>query len=356
MAEDKDQKTHAPTEKRLEDAREKGDVASAPEMRHAAMFAGMIAGLVLVGSYSVSRLGTVLTGLWGRADDISLAPDAAQGMIATLMLAVAEALAPLFGTLILFALLGAALQARPRIVMSRIAPKWSKVSPVAGAKRLFGGRAMVEFGKTLIKLVAVAVIGGAVLKPLLPGFESMVGLDAMTMGVLTMGIVLAMLKSVAILVGALALFDAGYQRFAWIKRLRMSRKELQDEHKQQEGDPKIKAKIRQIGMQRARRRMMADVPKASVVITNPTHYAVALRYEHGQMGAPLVVAKGTDAVAQRIREVAAEAGVPLVENRPLARALYAGAEIGRPIPVEHYAAVAEVIGYVLRLAKQHGGG
>jgi flagellar biosynthetic protein FlhB len=149
----------------------------------------------------------------------------------------------------------------------------------------------------------------------------------------------------------LALFDLIYQRRSWFNKLKMSLQELKDEYKDSEGDPKIKAKIRQIAMQRARRRMMSAVPTASVIITNPTHYAIALSYEHGRMGAPVVVAKGVDAVALRIREIATKAGVPIVENRPLARALYAAVEIEHPIPAEHYAAVAEIIGYVMRIAK-----
>ncbi len=176
----------------------------------------------------------------------------------------------------------------------------------------------------------------------------------MAIGTIAGGIVAQLIRSVAILVGAIALFDFVWQRRSWMGKMRMSLQEIKDEHKQQEGDPKIKAKIRAIGMQRARRRMMAAVPGASVVITNPTHYAVALRYDHGKGAAPIVVAKGTDAVALRIREVATAAGVPLVENRPLARALHASAEIDRAIPAEHYAAVAEVIGYVLRLARERG--
>jgi flagellar biosynthetic protein FlhB len=163
-----------------------------------------------------------------------------------------------------------------------------------------------------------------------------------------------MLRAIALLVGAIALFDFVYQRRSFLKRMRMSLQEVKDEHKESEGDPKIKGKIRQIQMQRARRRMMAAVPGASVVITNPTHYAVALKYDHGAMAAPVVVAKGVDAVALRIREIATEAGVPLVENRPLARALHASAEIDQPIPIEHYAAVAEVISYVMRLSKRRG--
>jgi flagellar biosynthetic protein FlhB len=136
--------------------------------------------------------------------------------------------------------------------------------------------------------------------------------------------------------------------------MRMTLQELRDEIKESDGDPKIKARIRAIGMQRSRRRMMAAVPEASVIITNPTHYAVALKYQHGEMAAPVVLAKGVDDVAKKIREVATAAGVPIVESPPLARALFAGADIDRPIPVEHYAAVAEIIGYVLRLSRRTG--
>ena len=161
-----------------------------------------------------------------------------------------------------------------------------------------------------------------------------------------------MIKSVAMLVGALAAFDFIYQRRSFFNRMKMSLQEVKDEHKQSEGDPKIKAKIRQIGIQRARRRMMAAVPTASVIVTNPTHYAVALKYEHGTMAAPVVVAKGMDEIALRIRDVAKAAGVPIIESPPLARALYASAMIDRPIPTEHFKAVAEIIGYVMRLAKK----
>jgi flagellar biosynthetic protein FlhB len=238
------------------------------------------------------------------------------------------------------------------LVWSRIAPKWSKLSPIAGAKRMFGPRALVEFAKTLAKLIGVGTIAVVALRPFVPGFETLVGVSPMSVATVAGGIVAQLIRSVAILVGAIALFDFVWQRRSWMAKMRMSLQEIK--HKQQEGDPKIKAKIRAIGMQRARRRMMAAVPSASVVITNPTHFAVALRYDHGKGSAPIVVTKGTDAVALRIREVATAAGVPLVENRPLARALHASAEIDRTIPVEHYAAVAEVIGYVLRLARERG--
>jgi flagellar biosynthetic protein FlhB len=182
--------------------------------------------------------------------------------------------------------------------------------------------------------------------------DQFVGYSPAAVGAAAGTLMFQVIRAVAILVLLLALADFIYQRRAFLKRMRMTLQELKDEHKQSEGDPKIKAKIRQIQMQRARSRMMAAVPDASVIITNPTHYAIALKYEHGAMAAPVVVAKGVDAVALRIRELASEAKVPIVEAPPLARALYATAAMDRPIPIEHYAAVAEIIGYVMRLARQ----
>lgn len=352
MAEtDKDQKTHDPTDKKLEDARKKGDIASAPEMRHAAIFAAMLVVLGGLGVWTFGRIGHVLVRLWGRAEDFSFEPEAAHNLATGVLGQLFLVCAPLLGTMMGFALLGGLLQGRPMIAWTRVAPKFSKVSPVSGAKRLFGPKALVEFGKTLAKLTMVVVVTTVVIWPRAVGLNQLVGADPVAIGTAAGGMILDMVKAVAMLVAALALFDFVYQRRSWFNKMKMSLQEIKDEHKQSEGDPKIKAKIRQIGIQRSRKRMMAAVPDASVIITNPTHYAIALKYDHGAMGAPVVVAKGVDAIALKIREIAAANNVPMVENRPLARALYASAEIDRPIPTEHYAAVAEVIGYVMRLAR-----
>ncbi|GGO96835.1 flagellar biosynthesis protein FlhB [Stakelama pacifica] len=350
---DKDQKTEAPTEKRLEDARKKGDIASAPEVRHAAMFTGLLVSIGWLAVYLFNNLAQKMAALWDNAETFSLTPDTAQSVMTLLFSTIAMTLLPLLATMVAFAIVGGLLQGRPALSWSRLAPKWSKLSPVSGAKRIFGMRAFVEFGKTLAKLIAVVTVGYIVVIPFVPGFSAMVGLDPVGIAALTHRIIITVFRAVALLVGAIAIFDLFYQRHSWLKKLRMSRQEVKDEFKDQEGDPHIKAKIRQIGMQRSRRRMMAAVPQASVVITNPTHFAVALKYDHGTMAAPVVVAKGTDEVALRIRSVATDAGVPLVENRPLARALHASAEIDRPIPVEHYAAVAEIISYVMKLAREN---
>jgi len=351
---DDESKTHDPTEKKVSDARKKGDVASAPEMRHAAIFAAALVVTGGLGVWSFTRLAKMLVRLWGRADDFVFAPNGAENLASGIMAHMFAALAPLLGSLVAFALLGGMLQGRPTISWTRVTPKFSKLSPVSGAGRLFGKRAFVEFGKTLAKLLLVVTVASYVVWPRVVGLDGLIGADPVMIGATAGGLVVVMLKAVALLVGALALFDFVYQRRSWLKRMRMSLQEIKDEHKQSEGDPKIKAKIRQIGMQRSRKRMMAAVPSASVIVTNPTHFAVALKYDHGTMGAPVVVAKGVDAIALKIREVATAAGVPIVENRPLARALYATVEVDHPIQADQYAAVAEIIGYVMRLAKRRG--
>lgn len=355
MAEtEKDQKTHDPTDKRLEDARRKGDIAMAPEAKHAAMF---VAALVVVGGagvYTVQGLGSVLVRLWGSADDYRLEAEGAQDFATGLLAHLATGLLPILGMLFAFALLGGLLQGRPTIAWERIKPKWSKLNPFSGLGRMFGKQAMVEFLKTLAKMTMVCGMAAYVLWPRAVGIEAMVGAEPGAIGAAAMELVSALLKTIAMLVAALALFDIVWQRQAYIKKMRMSLQEIKDEHKESEGDPKIKGKIRQLQMQRARSRMMTAVPDASVVIANPTHYAVALKYDHGAMAAPVVVAKGVDSLALKIREIAEAAGVPVVENVPLARALYASAELDRPIPTQHYAAVAEVISYVMKLAKRRG--
>ena len=349
---DKDQKTHDPSAKRIADARRKGDTANAPEMRHAAAFAAMLVVLGGVGVDTFARLATMLAGFWSRAERFRFDPDGAQSLTTGMGLHLAQIFAPLFAVLVGFALLGGLVQGLPAVVWSRVAPKFGKLSPMAGAKRVFGSAAMVEFAKTFAKLVVVLIVATMILRPHIVALDGLVGADAVAIGGVTGGLVVALVKAIAIPVGAIALADFVYQRRSWFNRLKMSLQELKDEHKDADGDPRIKAKMRQIAQQRAKRRMMAAVPSASVVITNPTHYAVALHYDHGRSGAPVVVAKGVDAVALKIRTIATDAKVPIVENRPLARALHAAVEIDQPIPIEHYAAVAEIIGYVMRLANE----
>lgn len=352
---DTDQKTLDPTPKKLEDARLRGDVPSAPEMRHAAMFVAMLVIVAGLGAGAAERLASVSAGLWAGAGDAPMTPAIAQRIARTALGGMALAAGPLLVLTLLAAVAGLLLQGVPALSMDRLKLKWDRLSPMAGAKRLFGKQAWVEFAKTLAKFAFVALVAGSFAWPALNGLDRMTGADVGTIGRASAGIVVDMLRAVAMLVAVLALGDLVYQRRAWIARMRMSYQEVKDEHKQNEGDPQIKARIRAIGMARARRRMMSAIPDASVVITNPTHYAVALRYDHGAMRAPVVVAKGADRIALKIRELAAEHAVPIVESPPLARALYAHVEIDQPIRVEHYAAVAEIISYVLKLTRRRVG-
>ncbi|MBB6124315.1 EscU/YscU/HrcU family type III secretion system export apparatus switch protein [Sphingobium subterraneum] len=348
---DNDQKSYAPSEKRLDDARAKGDVPMAPEMRHAVMFVAALFVVGSVGSAAVMRLMGLAERLWSKAGGLTLtpasAPRVATGVLGGALGAVGPILLLTCGT----AVLALFAQGWPSISWHRLALKWDRLSPVAGAKRLFGAQAWVEFAKTLAKFGFVIAVLAVVAWPSLAGLDRLTGADAATIGSSAAMIVGKMVRTAATLVGALAVIDLVYQRRSWFAKMRMSLQELRDEQKESDGDPQIKARVRAIALQRAQRRMMAAVPGASVIVTNPTHYAVALQYDHGAMRAPVVVAKGADMMALKIRAIAGEAGVPIVESPPLARALYAAVEIDQPISPEHYAAVAEIIRYVMRLTR-----
>jgi flagellar biosynthetic protein FlhB len=349
---DQEQKTEEPTAKRLSEARTKGDVPSSPEARHVSMFVGMMIVTGGLGAWTMASLGTMLVRLWGNAEDYALEPLGAQNFITGIFRQTALSVAPLFATLFACALITLFMQGQPTLAWTRVAPKWSKLSPVGGFKRLFGKRAFVEFAKMLAKFAVIATVMVFILWPRAAALDQLVGSPTDRIGQVAGMLAFQLVRAVGILVATLGLADFIYQRRAFLKRMRMTLQEVKDEHKNSQGDPVIKRRIRTIQMQRARRRMMASVPTASVIITNPTHYAVALKYEHGTMAAPIVVAKGVDEVALRIREVAGAHSVPIVESPPLARALYAAVDIDRSIPVEHYAAVAEIIGYVMRLSRR----
>ncbi len=344
-----DQKTLDPTPKKLEDARKRGDVPSAPEMRHTAMFTCLLIIVAWLGAAAAERLALLCGRLWAGAGEAMLTSSTAQRLARTLLADMLFATGPILLLTTGAAVAGLLLQGQPTLSMERLKLKWDRLSLLAGAKRLFGKQAWVEFVKTLGKFAFVALVVGLTAWPALKGLDRFTGADAGTVSRYSASVVTDMLRIVAMLVAALAVADLTYQRRAWFARMRMSHQEVRDEHKQNEGDPHFKARIRAIGMARARRRMMAAVPTASVVITNPTHYAVALRYDHGAMRAPIVVAKGQDNIALKIRALAAVHRIPVVESPPLARALHASVEIDQPIKVEHYAAVAEIISYVLRL-------
>jgi flagellar biosynthetic protein FlhB len=229
-------------------------------------------------------------------------------------------------------------------------PKFSKVSPGAGAKRIFGKQAAANFAKGLFKVIALGAVMTAILWPERLRLEAFVHLDPAALLGATTSMTVHLMGAVVAMLAVVAIADYLFQYRTWFERQKMSLQEMKEEFKQSEGDPHIKGKLRQLRHARMKKRMMAAVPKASVIITNPTHYAVALSYERG-MSAPVCVAKGIDSIALKIREIAGKHDIPIVENVPLARALYASVEIDDEIPVEHYHAVAEIIGYVMGLKR-----
>jgi flagellar biosynthesis protein FlhB len=231
-----------------------------------------------------------------------------------------------------------------------LAPKLSRISPAAGLKRIFSKQSLANLGKGLIKLILIGGVLTVLMWPERERLEALTRSDLSGLLPLSLSLTLKLLGSVVAMLAIVAAADYLFQYRQWHERQKMSVRELKEEFKQTEGDPAIKGKMKQVRQLRMRRRMIAAVPKAAVVITNPTHFAVALEYERG-MDAPVCVAKGVDALALKIREVADKHSVPIVENPPLARALHATVEIDQQIPPEHYKAVAEVIGYVMRLRR-----
>lgn len=346
---DQSQKTEQPSQKRLDEARAKGNVARFAETKHAAMFGGATLAIATTLGLLGVAITPMLASLWGNAETIDLSPTGAHEMASGLFGEMGVVLAPTMGLLMLAAVVGGVAGGRPTIAWERLRPKWAKLSPIEGFKRLFGMQGMVEFLKTIAKFAIVAVAGVWVMWPEVHRLEAVMMGDAAMLVKLVGTLIFRLMLTVTVIVLLLAVLDILYSRAAFDKKMRMSRQEVKEEHKQTEGSPEVRARIRELRMAKARQRMMAAVPTATVVLMNPTHYAVALRYEHGVDAVPKCVAKGLDAVALRIRDVAKANSVAIVENPSLARALFASVDIDEAVPLEHYAAVAEIIGYVMRL-------
>jgi flagellar biosynthetic protein FlhB len=352
MADDNDaaDKTQDPTQKRLDDARDRGDVAKSQEVNTWFMIAG---GTLVLSSFSGSvgvgiemPLRNLIANSWMFHADgpalLALAKNLEYVLIAALGVPLLMlAIAALAGNMV-----------QHQLVWSgeSLTPKFSKVSPAAGAKRIFGKQAAANFAKGVFKVVALGSVMAAILWPERHRLESLVRLDPAEILGVTTSLTLHLLGAVVAMLAVVAIADYVFQYRTWHQRQKMSLQEMKEEFKQSEGDPQIKGRIRQLRYARMKKRMMTAVPKASVIITNPTHYAVALSYERG-MTAPVCVAKGVDLIALKIREIATKHDIPIVENVPLARALYATVEVDNEIPVEHYHAVAEIIGYVMGLKR-----
>jgi flagellar biosynthetic protein FlhB len=346
--EDDNERSEDPTQKRLDEALKRGDVVKSQEVNTWFIIAGASLLLMAFSGSMSTGLTTTMRGLLANSYAIRVDGRGFLDVVSKIGLEVIGALAIPLLLLALAAAAGSLVQHRLVWSSEALIPKLSKISPGAGLGRLFSKQALANFVKGLIKLVLIAAIMTALLWPQRMRLESMVAVDPAAILPLTQTLSLDMLGVVVAVLALIAAADYLFQYRQWFERQKMSLRELKEEFKQSEGDPMIKGKIRQLRQAKMKKRMMAAVPQASVVITNPTHFAVALQYERG-MNAPVCVAKGVDAIARKIREVAEQHEIPIVENPPLARALHATIEIDEEVPPEHYQAVAEVIGFVMRL-------
>jgi flagellar biosynthetic protein FlhB len=352
MAESDDsQKTEDPTGRKLQEARDSGQVAKSQEVNNLLMILALTISVVVFGGSMARDVVNMSLPFIEAPDmvptDLGHLTSIGWKLLGLILMAGA---APL--VIALFAAFGAGYLQFGLILSSEgLMPSLEKISPMAGLKRIFSMRSLSDFLKGLLKIAVVGGIVYTVITPSVGELHKLIGMEAIQLLSVITHLLNRLLFTVFAAMVVITLLDVFYQRYEHIKGLRMSRQEIKDEMRESEGDPMVKGRLRQLRMERARKRMMAEVPKADVVVTNPTHYAVALKYD-AQMTSPKVVAKGVDKAAQKIREIALENDVPIVENPPLARGLYAAVDIDQEITPEFYKAVAEVIGYIYRMKRR----
>ncbi|HCR85440.1 MAG TPA: flagellar biosynthesis protein FlhB [Alphaproteobacteria bacterium] len=346
---DDSERTEEPTSKRIEDALDKGQVAFSREVTSFLFFAFICFFILflipLLGKLSLNELGKFII----NANEISISKESISGLFISVIVSLAKIiLIPAF--VILFLVLLSTFMQNGIIFSSEpLLPKLEKISLIAGIKRLFSLRSIIEFIKGFIKISILTYIAYIIIKEDIDKIVYLPELSAISISNYALKISFKLAIAAAIMMFFVAIIDYVYQKYEFLKNLRMTKQELKEEFKQSEGNPEIKAKLKQIRETRARKRMMAQVPKADVVIRNPTHFAVALEYKQEKMNAPKVVALGQDLIALNIIKIAEENKVPVIENRPLAKSLYQTASLDEEIPLEHYKAVAEIIAYVYKL-------
>jgi flagellar biosynthetic protein FlhB len=343
------ERTEQPTAKRFEQARERGQVPRSSDLGAAAVLFAAAAGLELLGGWCGGQLHALMRSGLSLSRERALDEAAALGAFASAGLHALYACAPLWGLTVLAAL-GAPLALGGRgLHFKALVPDFSRLSPGAGFARMFSLNGAVELGKAFAKFAALALVAAAVLwqqSGAILGLSAQPAPAAIAHAASMTGSALLMLAATLALIAAV---DVPWQLWRYTQGLRMTREQIREEVKETEGAPEIKGRIRKMQSERARRRMMREVPKADVVVVNPTHFAVALRYDEQRMRAPIVVAKGRDLIAARIREIAAEHRVPIFEAPPLARALHRFVEIGAEIPASLYVAVAQVLTYLAQV-------
>ena len=351
--EDSEDKEHEPSQKRLDDARARGEIARSADLVTACSYGGFLIGIIALGEGSIQRVGQLSTTFLSQAD--TLAPQFLQSgaaPFAGLMMQIAVAIFPLMIVPGLAVLLYLIASKSLIFTPEKLAPKLSRISPFSNAKQKFGRSGLFEFSKSFVKLIVISVLLTVFLVQKADEIFATLYLTPALSTRLLMQLFISFMSIVLIISVVTGVIDFVWQRMQHIRQNRMSRKDMLDESRDQDGDPHMKAQRRQRGYDIATNQMLSDVGKADVILVNPTHYAVALKWNRAAKQAPICLAKGTDEIAARIREKAAEAGIPVHSDPPTARALYATIEIGQEIRPEHYRAVAAAIRFAENMRKR----
>ena len=349
MAESEDNKTEQATPKRTQDAREKGQVAKSREVGSALIMVACLAYFYFGAGGIIGPMMEMMKGSFRDLQRVDLTVEMIQLLVLTLLVKTLAMVMPLLLTLMAAGVVANLMQVGIIFSAEPIQPKLSKISPLNGLKNLFSFKTVAELLKSVVKLSTVGIIAYLTIQNEMLGVLPLMEQDVWQIMLYIGRVSFKILFATCWVLIILALLDYLYQHWEHGRSLRMSKQDIRDEYKNMEGDPLIKSRIRRLQREMAMRRMMAKVPTADVVITNPTHLAVALKYDQGRMAAPVVVAKGANLIAERIKEIAKENGIAVVENKPLAQVLYKMVDIAEAIPDHLYQAVAEVLAYVYRL-------
>lgn len=348
---DESQKTEDPTAKRLSEAREQGNLPISRDVATWTLLLGVVMSVGILFPMLGRNLMTPLTALIEKAGETRLDQGGYLSVYSYIIGSIGPTLLSVICVLMAMGILGWVVQTGIFFNPGMLKLKWERLDPIGGFKRLFSANSLVELLKSIAKIIVVGSVATILIRPFFMQSENMTGMNNDDLIGTAYHLSIHVIFSVFLVFTVIAAVDLFYQRFTYFKNMRMTKQEVKDENRQSEGDPHVKGRLRQIRQEKARKRMMAAVPKADVVITNPTHFAIALKYDPTKMQAPVLLAKGQDLIALKIREVADKHKVPIVTNPPLARALFATVEIDQEVPPEHYRAVAEVISYIYRLKK-----
>jgi flagellar biosynthetic protein FlhB len=342
-------KTEEPSSQRLEDMRKEGQVSQSKELTALMVLLATLAALYGLGPSLAEDFLDFMRRMFVEASVADLTTERAGALLMMCLIQSGKMVLPIAAAGFLAGVLGSVVQFGFLFTWTPLEPQVSRIDPISGFQRIFSMASIVEGIKSILKLIAVVATSYLLLESEVMRSASVMDMDSAQFVAYMSTAGFRLIGGVCIGLFVVAALDFAYQKFKYHKSLMMTKQEVKTEHKQREGDPLLKARIRSLQREMARKRMMAEVPKADVIVTNPTHYAVALKYDGEKMAAPRVVAKGKDLVAQRIKEIARKNGIPLVENVPLARALHKSVKVGGVVPRALYQAVAEVLAYVYRL-------